>query len=88
MSEFREELDSTNRICPYCKDEVHQEGEDFHDEMEVEQCDECGKRFHTVDYCIVYHKSIPDCKLNGGVCVPGNFNRCGICGTWMKPDRG
>jgi len=65
MSEYNEEIDGTNMICPYCKHEYQPEAESYSEDEEAETCDGCGKKYYArQDFC-VDHWSRPDCELNG-----------------------
>ena len=43
---FAKNLTPTIEFVRIVKNKVQQEGEDFHDEIEIEECGECGKQFH------------------------------------------
>ena len=65
MSEFEDQIDGCNVICPYCKSEYQPEAEDFSEDSREEECHDCGKKFYAYDSLTVDHHSRPDCELNG-----------------------
>lgn len=65
MSEYEEQLDDMNVICPYCEYSYQCEPEDYDEDGHVEECEECGKKFHMSTSFSVTHHSQPDCILNG-----------------------
>jgi hypothetical protein len=65
MSKYKDEYSDNNRICPYCEYTYQVEGEDYSEDEKVEECGECGKKFHAYESFYVAHHSVPDCALNG-----------------------
>ena len=65
MSEFTDEIDGCDVICPYCGNKYQREGEDYDQDSRVEECEECGKKYRTHDSFSVEHHTEPDCTLNG-----------------------
>lgn len=64
MSEFDDQIDGTNAICPYCKDEYQPECEDFSEDQREVECEECGQSYYLHQSFDVTHHSSPDCELN------------------------
>lgn len=86
MSKYEDQVDSYNVICPYCKCEWQAESGDFSEDTRVEECPECGKKYHLHDSCTVDHYTRPDCELNGEVhkwetrqLTKGPHDFCSIC---------
>jgi len=65
MSDYTDEIDGDNVICPYCKHEYQPDHEDFSEDERTEECSNCGKFYHIHQSFSVDHHSEPDCKLNG-----------------------
>ena len=65
MSQYIETIDDNNRICPYCGYSYQVEAENYSEDVRVEECDECGKKFYAQDDFTVTHYAVPDCILNG-----------------------
>ena len=65
MSKYKETTDSIHRICPYCGYRYQVEDEDVSETSEIEECWECGKKYHTRSSVTVDHYANPDCALNG-----------------------
>jgi hypothetical protein len=65
MSEFRDQIDSSNSICPYCEASYQVEGEDYSENEQIIECDECGKKYYLSQDFSVDHCTQPDCELNG-----------------------
>lgn len=65
MSNFESTYSSDGRECPYCGHTSHVESEDYSEDSRIEECDECGKKFHAHEVFSVDHKAEPDCELNG-----------------------
>jgi ribosomal protein S14 len=81
-----ETSDSCNRICPYCQHSYQVETEDYSSDTRVEECSECGKKYHATDHFEVTHTATPDCELNGEPHdwtsnVRHTFEFCRQCGT-------
>lgn len=64
MSDYEDQLDGTNVICPYCKYEYQPEAEDFSEDIRDEECGECGRHYQLYQSFEVDHRTTPDCKLN------------------------
>lgn len=60
-----ETMNDNDRECPYCGYKYQPDSEDFHEDIEVEECEECGKKFHSHDSISITHWATPDCSLNG-----------------------
>ena len=87
MAEYEETFDECDRICPYCGGAYQVEAEDYSEDVQEEECEECGKKYYAHDSFSVDHLAIPDCKLNGDnhtwESVPVNMGRhdfCSVCG--------
>ena len=65
MSQYNDEIDSSDVICPYCGWNYQPEGEDFSEDHNVEECEDCGKNFYHYDSISVYHHTEPNCEING-----------------------
>jgi len=57
--------DSDHSICPYCRYKHHVESEDYSEDPRVEECSQCGMKFHLSQRFSVDHVTTPDCGLNG-----------------------
>lgn len=95
---YNDEIDSSDCICPYCGYRYQVESEDFSEDGRVEECGECGKKFHhsqsfSVDTC-----TEPDCKLNGDEhawvavdlqeCMHDFCSMCGKCRPFSETEGG
>ena len=65
MSDYGDESDDNDVICPYCQYKYQPEGEDYDEEQRQEGCDECGKSFWLAQESSVTHHTTPDCQING-----------------------
>ena len=65
MSNFEDQIDSTLMICPYCRESYQPEGEDFHEDEDIEECNSCGKKYYCCQSISIDNISRPDCELNG-----------------------
>ena len=65
MSQYEEEMDGNNIICPYCRHEYQPEGEDFGEDERIEECEDCGSKFYHHDEVTYEHHTRPDCEING-----------------------
>jgi hypothetical protein len=57
--------DDSVRRCPYCKHEYQPESETYSEDSREEECEGCGKTYHSRDVFSVTHYATPDCELNG-----------------------
>jgi len=64
MSEFEDQIDSTDAICPYCGDKYQPEGEDFSEDQQEVECGECNQSYYLHQSFTVDHHTSPDCELN------------------------
>ena len=88
MSKYKSWSDNSDVICPYCKYEFQPEAEDYSDDVVVEECGGCGKKFHRYDDLTITHYSKPDCDLNSDnheweeyQSIFGDYYRtCKVCG--------
>ena len=86
MSKYKDHNDSTLSICPYCDNSFYVEGEDYNvDSSQVEECEECGKKYRRTTSVTVTHETSPNCELNGEShdykrFGPDGFYVCQICG--------
>ena len=94
MSQYQETIDSSNRICPYCEEKYQVEAEDYSENPTVEECEYCGKKFHSHDSFSVDHHADPDCELNGEnhkwepVRIrEGHHDFCSVCDKCRPTDR-
>lgn len=65
MSEFEEQADDNNAICPYCGNSYQVESEYYDEDSREEKCDTCGNKYWLSQYFSVTHKTRPDCTING-----------------------
>lgn len=96
MSEFDEQIDCANSICPYCGEAFEPEGEDYDEDPHAIECDGCGKKYWLKQSFAVHHISRPDCELNGNkhrwiLGAPGQhtlirWDCCDICGKTVRVD--
>lgn len=88
MSKYENQFDSINAICPYCKNEYQVESEDYSESIRVEECDECGKKYHIYQELSVEHNTEPDCRINGEKHnyehYKGNYYICNVCGKMER----
>jgi hypothetical protein len=79
---------NTECICPYCKYSWQPEPCDFHDDMQVEKCAQCGMRFHSYDEVEITHYAMRDCEINNEQheADPGKV-LCSKCGKFMKANK-
>lgn len=64
-SQYEDQIDDNNSICPYCKESYQVESEDYSgDEREV-VCEGCGMKYYLYQSFSVDHHTRPDCELNG-----------------------
>ena len=64
MSQYDDQIDSINVVCPYCKYEYQPEGEDYSEGLRVDECGECGMKFELCQSFDVAHHTYPDCSIN------------------------
>lgn len=65
MSEFEEQVDDAEAICPYCMATHQPEAEDYSEDSREIECYECGKKYWLNQSFSVSHWAKPDCALNG-----------------------
>ena len=86
MSDYSDEYDDCNAVCPYCGDTYQVEGESYSEDDTDITCDECGKRYYLRQDFSVTHVSTPDCTLNGEQhkwrpinITSGSHDFCSVC---------
>jgi len=62
---YSRQYDDTRVICPYCKYEYQPEPDSYDEDVVMEVCDNCSKKFFRADNISVDHQTIPNCTLNG-----------------------
>ena len=88
MSDYVEQMDDVDVICPYCNERYQPEAADYSEDERVEECESCGKKYHHWDTFSITHETQPDCELNGeahkfGEILQGDYishTFCTICG--------
>lgn len=65
MSEYSEQSDEVDAICPYCGLNYQVESEDYDNDLRVETCYGCGKKYYINQEFTVTTYTRPDCELNG-----------------------
>ena len=87
MSEYDEQMNGNDLICPYCEESYQLEGEDYMTDQEVEEeCDNCGMKYIRIVEMAVTITATPDCLLNGNkhdfiATLPGSaYQECRVCG--------
>ena len=67
MSDRAERHCEDDIVCPYCGREYEDSWEwgDGHEGGDIEECDECGKKFHWYRRLSVSYNTDGDCELNG-----------------------
>ena len=89
MSLFDENIDSCNRICPYCNYSYQVEAENYSEDERVEECDECHMKFVAFESFTVDHFARPDCSING---LDHKLEKrsgayfCSVCGACKSKD--
>jgi len=89
-----EQIDGCNVICPYCEESYQREIEDYSEGERVEECEGCGKKYHTWDCFSVDHHTTPDCEINDEEHEWENFTSrtgakaliCAKCGSAKLPE--
>ena len=89
MSEYDEQVDSNDSICPYCGGSFQVETEDYSEDTSVVECYDCGKKYYLHQSFEVNHHTRPDCELNDTphkyepieVRGRGLVPFCSVCGT-------
>ncbi len=86
MGKYEDTMDDTDMICPYCGYKYQVESEDYSEDCRIEECDECGKKYHAYDNFSVSHHAKPDCGLNETehdwqpqTITEGTHDFCNIC---------
>lgn len=64
-SQFEEQIDNNDSVCPYCGDRYQVEAEDYDEDERQDECGGCGKKYWLHQRFSVEHYSRPDCELNG-----------------------
>jgi ribosomal protein L32 len=64
MSQYEEQFDRRNAICPYCRYEYQVESSDYSEDTREEECSECGKTYLIHQSFSVTTYTTPDCALN------------------------
>ncbi len=87
MSKYEEKSDPVMAICPYCGYDYQVEGEDMTEDLRIEECSDCGKKFQLHTTFSVTHNSSPDCPLNGEehkweMTYDDRYESCSICGKY------
>ena len=87
MSMYEEQCDNNDSICPYCGNRFQVECEDYEESKQVEECEECGKKYFLRTVFDVKHESFPDCLLNSELhryiwidTKHGGYHLCTVCG--------
>ena len=62
---IEEQTDSNDCICPYCEWSYQVESEDYNESGTVEECFDCGMKYHRRTEFHISHIASPDCNLNG-----------------------
>jgi hypothetical protein len=65
VKEFESQCDESHVICPYCLEKYQPDAETYSEDTRVDDCPECGKKFHLYQSFTVEHHTKPDCELNG-----------------------
>lgn len=65
MSEYHDQCDDNDSICPYCGTRYQVECEGYSEDWEEIECDDCGKNYHMHQSFSVTTFTSPDCSLNG-----------------------
>ena len=65
MSQYGEQTDDNDAICPYCLSRYQVEAEDYDEEPKEDECGDCGKKYWLNQSFSVTHYARPDCELNG-----------------------
>lgn len=65
MSKFEDQYDGHDAICPYCRATYQVESEDFSEDIRVDECGKCSKKYHLSQMFSVDHHTSPDCELQG-----------------------
>ncbi len=92
MSEYTDQVDSCNAICPYCEEEYQVEAEDYSENSRIEQCDSCGMKYHIHQEFTVDTRTTPDCEINDKKhdlkwteTRSGEAYFCEVCGVCKLP---
>lgn len=87
MSEYEDQIDSSDSICPYCEDSYQVEAEDYSENTQTIECDNCGNKYYLSQPFSVDHCTEPDCELNGNKhdyewkeTSSGDAYFCNVCG--------
>ena len=64
MSDYEEQTDHADIICPYCKERFQEESEDYSEDQSIEECGDCGKKYWKRQSFSVTCYASPDCELN------------------------
>ena len=87
MSEYDDQIDDNDSICPYCEERYQVECEDYSEDDQIIECHQCGKKYHLCQSFTVNHCTSPDCELNGEEhqferveCTNGPADFCKTCG--------
>jgi hypothetical protein len=64
-SKYEQQRDDDWSQCPYCGNKWEVESCSYSEDSRVEECGECGKKYHLHQVFTVEHVSTPDCELNG-----------------------
>jgi hypothetical protein len=64
MSEYEQQMDEHEAICPYCGYNYQVESEDYDVDEREDECSHCGMKYYINQEFTVTHYTSPDCELN------------------------
>jgi len=65
MSQFTDTSSDYDIECPYCHHKYIPDAENYNEDVRPDECGECGKKYFLHQTFTVYHRTDPDCELNG-----------------------
>ena len=89
MTEYKDQYDDYNVVCPYCGYKYHPEDQAVLKDNEVEECNRCGKKYNIYKVYSVEYTTQPNCSLNNlehKYTKAENENFCKTCGEPMDQD--
>ena len=94
MSKYQQTIETCNRVCPYCHNSYQVENAECLETTRIEECEECGKKYHAYEMITVDHYAEPDCELNDQehqwepiqLSNDSFYDFCSICGK-IRPGK-
>jgi hypothetical protein len=79
MSKYEYEYQDDGYKCPYCGQQTTCDDWGFDYEGEIQECEECNKKYYATAIHNIDFKSMPDCELNNDRHILNKRLDCYFC---------